>query len=646
MRYPLTSLILLALLSPQIARGETLTSPSGEIEVSVEGISALSYSVRAFGKTVLAPSSLVFEFSGQPRLGEHIRIVKRRDVSSDTSWEPVVPGRRSEIRDRFQEMTLQVEETAASHRRFTVRVRAYDNGVAFRCEFPQQDAMQEFKLARERTQFHFSQDSICWAAKYPGFVSHQEEYFEKIKLSQIGTGDFIGGPLLVRAADDLYLAVTEAALVDYAGMYLARERAASEDGVTLVTRLAEQPGQANAVTAVLPHQTPWRVIMIARQPVKLLENDMVLSLNAPSEIADTSWIRPGMMAWDHWWSGDVKMDTATIKQYIQLAADMGWTYQLIDWQWYGPFDKPDSDITTVNPAVDMNEVRRFAKEKGIRLWLWLYWTDVERDDAYLEAFPLYERWGMAGVKIDFMQRDDQWMVNWYHKIVKCAAQHHLMVDFHGAYKPTGWRRTYPNLMTREGVLGNEWNGWSEKVTPEHKCTIAFTRNLLGEMDFTPGGFLNRTKQAFRPKRPTQTQGTRAQELALFVIYESPITCVCDHPDHYRDQPGIDFLKLVPAVWDETVGVNGVVGDYITVAKRKGDQWFLGTMTDWDARKQEIALNFLGEGSYQATIWRDGPTADTDAESLAKETRTVTNQDHLTLDLAPGGGTVARFVPKR
>jgi len=647
MKHTICRLAILLMLPFPLARGESVSSPSGKIRISVEATPALVYRVEAYGKTVVAPSAVVFDFTGQPALGEHVRIAKRQDASGDSTWKPVVPGRRSKIRDHYREMTLQLEETLAPHRRFAIRVRAYDNGVAFRCEFPRQDAMPDFQLARERTRIHFPSDATCWAARYRGFVGYQEDHFAKTTLGGIGTNDFVGAPLLVRTADDIYLAVAEAALVDYAGMFLAREDAAGRDGVTLVTRLAEQKDQTNVVTAALPHQTPWRVFMLAQQPVKLLENDMILSLNAPSALSDTSWIQPGMMAWDHWWSGDVKMNTATIKQYIQLAADMGWKYQLVDWQWYGPYNKPHADITKVNPAVDMDEVRRFAKEKGIKLWLWLHWTDVDRDDAYLKAFPLYEQWGIAGIKIDFMAREDQWMVNWYHKIVKKAAEHRLMVNFHGAYKPTGWRRTYPNLMTREGVLGNEWNRWSEKATPDHKCTIALTRNLLGEMDFTPGGFLNRTKTAFRSKeQPTKTQGTRAQELALFVIYESPLTCVCDHPDHYRDQPGGDFLKLVPTVWDETVGVNGAVGEYVTVAKRKGTDWFLGTMTSWEPRRLDIPLDFLSRGKFEATIWRDGPDAAANAEDLTRETKTVTRKDRLPLDLAPGGGAVVRFAPKR
>ena len=231
--------------------------------------------------------------------------------------------------------------------------------------------------------------------------------------------------------------------------------------------------------------------MIGRQPGRLIESEIIRNLSTPSELKDTGWIKPGMMAWDHWWTGDTVMDTATIKEYIQLAADMGWPYQLIDWGWYGEPNKPEADITKVVDSLDMEEVRRFAEEKGVRLWLWLHWTDVDRNDAYKKAFPLYREWGIAGVKIDFMDRDDQEMVRWYEKITRAAAEHQLMVNFHGAYKPTGFDRTFPNQLTREGVLGNEYNKWSARVTPEHKVTLPFTRYLVGPGDFTPGGFLNR-----------------------------------------------------------------------------------------------------------------------------------------------------------
>ncbi len=250
---------------------------------------------------------------------------------------------------------------------------------------------------------------------------------------------------------------------------------------------------------------------------------------------------------------------------------MGWAYVLLDAGW-----SSRNSIMESSQAVNMDELLAFAKEKNVRLWLWLHWSSVDRNDAYKEAFALYEKWGIAGVKIDFMNRDDQEMVNWYEKIAKAAAEHHLMVNFHGAFKPTGMIRTYPNQITREGILGNEYNRWSGRVTPEHKTTLPFTRMLAGPADYTPGGFLNMQLDRFKFNvRPTQVQGTRCAELALFVCLESPVINACDHPSHYKDQPGLDFLKIVPTVWDDTRVLDGAVGEHVVIVRRNGNRWFLG-----------------------------------------------------------------------
>ena len=408
----------------------------------------------------------------------------------------------------------------------------------------------------------------------------------------------------------------------------------------LKAKLAPRKDGQGLVKVTTPHTSPWRTLIIGRQPGRLVESDLVLNLSTPCQLADTSWVQPGKMAWDHWWTGDVKMDTATLKEYIQLAADMGWPYQLIDWQWYGEFNKPDSDITRVNPAVDMNEVRRFAREKGVKLWLWLYWTDVERNDAYKKAFALYEQWGMVGIKIDFMDSDHQEMVNWYEKIAKAAADHRLMLNFHGAFKTSGFNRTFPNQITREGILGNEYNRWSTRVTPEHRLTLPFTRFLAGPADFTPGGFLNRQPSQFKVDgQRAEVQGTRASELALFVAYDSPLCCVCDHPDHYRNQPGTDFLKVVPTVWDETKVLDGEVGKHMVIARRSGTQWFLGALTDSNAREIPVKLDFLAKGQWNLKLWSDAPDADINAEHLVTEQRAVASGDTITIKMAPAGGWV-------
>jgi alpha-glucosidase len=365
----------------------------------------------------------------------------------------------------------------------------------------------------------------------------------------------------------------------------------------------------------------------------------VLNLATPCVLADTSWIKPGISSWD-WWSQVTRPSTATYKDFIQFSADMGWAYALLDGGW-----SDRTNIMQPSPSVNMDELLAYAKERNVRLWVWAHWTGVDRNDAYKEAFPLYEKWGLAGVKIDYMNRDDQDMVNWYEKIAKFGAGHHLMINFHGAFKPTGMIRTYPNQITREGVMGNEYNRWSSRMTPEHKTTLPFTRLLAGPADFTPGGFLNLPLDQFRPNvRPTQVQGTRCAELALFVCLESPVINACDHPSHYRDQPGLDFLKIVPTVWDDTRVLDGAVGEHLVIVRRNGSRWFLGALTDRNARDIPVKLDFLGLGSWTLKLWKDAPDSETVGGHLITEQRVVTAADELTLHLARAGGAVASFEP--
>jgi alpha-glucosidase len=620
---------------PVFADKWELQSPDKQVQIRVENSPQLAYSILYAGREVLKNSAITLLIGDGSTIGTNLAVVKTDKKSGDALWAPVV-GRHKQIRDKYNELTLYFKEAANPGREIILIFRAYNDAAAFRYEFPEQAAMKELLLKDEKTEFVFASDFNAWMGMQNGFKGAQEYEFWPGKLSAAKMNSYIGIPLVVQAGD-VYAAIAEANLIDWAGMWLEGKGAANSDGsMTIQTKLAKYETDW-AVKRSLPARSPWRVIMLGKRPGDLVESEVIVNLNPPCAIEDTSWIKPGRMAWDHWWSGDVKMDTATIKQYIQLAADMGWEYQLIDWQWYGPYDKPNADITKVNPAVDMDEVRRFAAEKGVKLWVWLYWTDVERNEAYKKAFPLYRKWGFVGIKIDFMDRDDQWMVNWYHKIIKAAAENHLMVNFHGAYKPTGTRRTWPNYITQEGVLGNEYNKWSNRVTPEHKATLPFTRMLVGPMDFTPGGFLNCTKEGFKTGVPAKIQGTRAGELALMVVYDSPLACLCDHPDHYRDQPGADFLKIVPTVWDDTKVLDGQIGDYIVIARQSGDRWFVGAITDWTSRTITIPLSFLPAGKFKAEIWKDAADSDVNAEHLEKENKTVDARDELKIPLAPGGG---------
>ena len=583
-------------------------------------------------------------------LGASVELLDSSTASVDSTWENPF-GKRRTVRNHYNELTLTFLDRTSKKFIFQVVFRVFDDGVAFRYVVPEQSDLKELVLYRDLTEFKFKfpGDHICYAGEHDKkFRSSQEWEFKRQRLSDIRPESVKGLPVLVQTPA-AWIAIAEADLLDWSGMWIGgaeKSTGAIESSaapVTLVAKLAPRVDGQGVVKATTPCRSSWRVLAIARQPGQLIESEIIRNLATPSKLADTSWIKPGKMAWDHWWTGDTIMDTATIKSYIQLAADMGWPYQLIDWQWYGTPDKPEADITHVVPALDMEEVRKFAKEHNVRLWLWLHSNDVDRNDAWKKAFPLYEEWGIAGVKIDFMDRDDQDMVNWYEKIAAAAAEHHLMVNFHGAFKTSGFDRTYPNQVTREGIMGNEYNKWSKRVTPEHKLTLPFTRFLEGPADFTPGGFLNRQPSQFKTNvKPTQVQGTRAAELALFVCYDSPVCCVCDSPEHIRDQKGADFLKIVPTVWDETLALDGAVGEHLVMARRSGDDWYLGAMSAGDARELPVKLDFLGEGRWKLKLWQDAADSDQNAENLVVDEKDVSAGDTLKLKLAPNGGCVGHF----
>ena len=619
----------------------TLRSPDDKLSLTIDSRGPLQYRFSVDGRPVLLPSRLGLEFQNGLTLGLQSSVMKVDRHQHDSSWENRF-GKRRSVRDHYRELRLRLHENSGQGQDFELVFRAYNDGIAFRYVLP---GTGPFVLVRELTEFAFAEDAACYAGQQEkGFLGPQEWEFKPGRLADIKTESIIGLPLLVQSPA-AWVALTESDLRDWSGLWLGGVPVTGDRaGVTLQAKLAPRLDQQGLVRASLPHQSPWRVLMVGRQPGRLIESDLVSNLAKPCELPDASWIKPGMMAWDHWWSGDVKMDTPTLKQYIQLAADMGWPYQLVDWQWYGPFNKPTAEITKVNPDVDMDEVRRFAKEKGVRLWLWLYWSDADRTEAYQQAFALYEQWGIAGVKIDFMDRDDQEMVNWYEKLTRAAAEHHLMINFHGAFKPTGLNRTLPNQVTREGVLGNEYNRWSKRITPEHKLTLPFTRFLAGPADFTPGGFLNRQPDRFKADgKAAEVQGTRAAELALFVAYDSPICCACDHPSHYQNQPGTDFLKVVPTVWDETRVLDAAVAQHLVMARRAGNAWFLAALTDRNPRQLPVKLDFLGPGRWKMRVWQDAPESGTEAERLEIQDRIVTAADTLSPKLAPAGGWVARLV---
>ncbi|WP_431198871.1 glycoside hydrolase family 97 protein [Mucilaginibacter sp. P25] len=605
--YALITAVSLAV--PSLAQTFKLVSPDKKTVVEINNTSSLRYTVSSNGLTIVHPSSLGFEFKDEPALGNGMAVTGHVEHSVNQTWAPIVKAKHSIVTDHYNELELSLVEKSAPMRRMNILFRAYNDGVAFRYQLFGADKIGDRQIVKELTAFNLTAKAKTWVADYGSYTSSQETEFQPKNLNHITDKTIAGLPLLVELDEHHYAAFTEANIDNYPGFYIGSSKTdtGTTDKISLITKLSPLPGEGeNGVKARFTNNlfTPWRVVMLAASPGKLIESELIQNLNPPNVLKDPSWIKPGMSAWDNWWSGDVKVDMPTIKKYIDLASAQHWPYMLIDWQWYGPFNKPEADITKVAPQLNMPEILAYAKAKKVKCWLWLYSSDVNRNDNFEKAFPIYENWGIAGIKIDFMDRDDQQMVNWYRRIIQTAAKYHLMVDFHGAFKPDGIERTYPNMVTREGVLGEEYSKFSTRITAGHNTTLPFTRMLAGPMDYTPGGFLNVKKSDFRKGSPTQVMNSRCAELAKFVIYESPFMVYCDAPENILGKPGADFLNNIPTVWDDMKVLGGYPGQYVIIAKRNGKDWYIGAMTNDSERTVQLKMDFLPAGNYTLSSWGD------------------------------------------
>lgn len=645
-----------------------LQSPDGAVSIAFDAPGGrLSYRVAFRGRTVVEWSPLGLAVEGAPAMGSTVRIEKAARSSQDETW-TMRTGKSSSIRNHYKALVLETVETGAAARRLMVEARAYDDGVAFRYVVPEQAALPELRLMNEATEFRFTKDADTFPIISRGFQTSNEDDYHELPLGGLHPEYLINLPLLLHVPGVAWVGITEADIENYANLFLT-----GTGSRTLAARLATRVEDVNtsaesapqfdpksdaakvSVIARPPVRSGWRVLMMADDPGRLVESNLVLNLNPPSAIGDAAWVQPGKTPWD-WWNGSQAKGVAhpgknneTMKYYIDFSARNHFEFMLIDAGWAAPLPvksgsrwKP-SDLTQTIPELDMPMLVAYAKSKGVRIWLWAHFRDMynQMDDA----FGQYEKWGIAGVKIDFMDRTDQWMVDWYRTAARKAADHHLMVDFHGAFKPDGMRRTYPNVLTREGVMGAEYNKWSGRITPKHNVTLAFTRMLAGPMDYTPGGFDNVTWDEFQPRNiAPMVMGTRAHATALYVVFESELQMISDSPDAYDGQKETAFLKTVPSAWDETRVVGGVPPKYIVVARRRGRDWFLGAITNWDAREVQAPLSFLGNGSYEAEIYSDGPNAAAQPKDSLFEKRSVTAQTVLTLKLAPGGGCAMHFTP--
>ena len=609
----------------------------------------LVYSVEFHGKPVFTDSALRLELQGQPPLGAEVHIAGTTPDSGMDDYR-LVAGKVSAVRDSYNSLAVHVAESAGPGRTFDVEARVYNSGVAFRYHVPQQAALQRYQLTQEDTEFRPVMDADAWALRLPNYQSgYESEYVPQVLSAlsnQGGVSSYIlnGAPMLMHMPGVAWAAVGEADLEGNAAMYLENPTG-NWTGHYIVTKISPPvDGQGPAVDAPLPHDTAWRVILLGDAPGRLIESNLFTDLNPPSRVADTSWIQPGKASWN-WWDGDLGPDgksaytTANMEYYVDFAAASGFPYMMLDAGWSG------NDITKMRGNVDVPELVRYAAKKNVKIWIWLYSKAVAAQMQ--EAFPLYEQWGVAGVKIDFVLRNDQEGIRWYYAVAKLAAEHHLMVDFHGATQPWGIQRTYPNVLDYEAVLGLENNKAGRRDGPVNRTTFPFTRMLSGPMDYTPGGFDNVTREEFvaRDANP-MVMGTRAQQLALYVVFDAPLAMVSDAPSAYANQPSFQFIRDVPTSWDATRALNGAPGEFATIARRHGEEWYLGCVTNWTARDLRVPLDFLGNGKYTAEIYEDAADAAEHPKNVAIHRETVRSGDTLTLRLASGGGCAIRFVPSR
>jgi len=622
-----------------------LRSPDGRIEIRIRTAGQIRYDVVLKGRAVLENCTLSLDVEHK-KLGLQPKGIDAKPRSSDQVVEPVVRQKFAKIRDHYNELKLSMEGG------YAVVFRAYNEGAAYR--FETSILQGQVKVYGEEAAFNFSANDIVYYPQEDSFFSHNERKYLPQHLREIAPEFIATLPAVVDVGEGAKVAIAESDVDSYPGLWLH-----GTGGNGLAATFPPHPlkesltgdrdyrvvESADYIAVTAGTRTfPWRVIGIADHDGDLLTNQIIYLLEKPSQVQDTSWIKPGKVAWD-WWNAnnvygvDFKagINTETYKYYIDFAAKYGIPYIILDEGWYKL-----GNVLQVVPEIDMDELTAYARQKNVGIILWVVWKTL--DDQLIPALDQFEKWGVKGIKVDFMQRSDQILIDYFHRVSRECAKRKMLVDFHGDQKPATMTRTWPNLISTEGVRGMEWSKWSAETEPKHNVTLPFTRMFLGPMDYTPGAMRNATKATFAPifSQP-MALGTRCHQLAMYVVFESPLQMLSDSPSNYMREPEImDFLAPVPTEWDETRVLDARIADYVVVARRNGREWYVGAMTDWTPRNLEIDLSFLPEGNFTMEGYQDGVNADRNASDYKKTTTQVNRTSKIKLPLASGGGWAARI----
>lgn len=622
------------------AENYTVNSPDSRITVNVETGTNTTYSVTFNGKVILNPSPISMTFDNGTVIGRNMEVKNVERFTQNKVLKPVVRQKSEQIIDHYNEMVLDAEN-------YKLYFRVYNDGLAYRfhTDFP-----GSLKVLNEEVTYCFPEDYNTLFPEERTMLSPQQPLFKPMKLSEIGTDHFCSTPILIKVDDNARIFISESDLESYPGMFLRKqgkqelagkfaayslEEKANDDRQLFPTKRADYIARVNGT-----RNYPWRAMIVAENDANLITNQLIYKL-APEAKGDFSWVRPGKIAWD-WYNAliltgvDFKcgINNDTYKYYIDFASKYGIEYVVIDDGWSEAWD-----VTKVVPEINMEELVAYGKKKNVDLILWVSWAPFrEKID---EAFDKFNEWGIKGIKMDFMNRDDQAMVDFYYEVARKAVDHKMLVDFHGAYKPTGWLRTFPNVLTSEGVAGLENHKWGSFVTPKHNVTLPFTRMVAGPMDYTPGAMVNLHEKDHKINfNLPASVGTRCHQLGMYVVYESPLQMLADSPsNYYREPECMEFLSQVPVIWDETRVLKASVGEYIVVARRSGDTWFIGGMVGEKGQKFEIDLDFI-KGNKTLTCWEDGVNVELNANDFARRSRKVKQGDKLTINMYDGGGFTA------
>ncbi|MGB5668176.1 MAG: glycoside hydrolase family 97 protein [Maribacter sp.] len=642
-----------------IAQETVIKSPDGRLSLKVNLSETVSWNVSLDGMNIIENATISMDMGNNRVLGSSPKLRNKNTENKNETIIPQVPNKDANIKSVFNQLTLNFKGG------YQLVFRTYNDGVAY--QFIDQSSKTKTVMNEQMT-LTFPVGTSSFFPQEESMYSHNERDYLNKNISDINAGEFCSLPVMfdTKKAKVLF---TESSLLNYPGLFLAKSKENSFNAtfpkyvLKAIPNEAFNPDRNQIITEEADYiakvdgkrSYPWRVFIVSDDDKTFVESNLVTQLSPATKIPDVGWIKPGQVAWDWYHNNNIYgvdfeagVNTETYKYFIDFAAKNSIEYVILDEGW----TKSTTEIMEDNENIDVPELIKYAKSKNVEIILWVLWKPLYENPE--KILQLYSSWGAVGIKTDFMQRSDQYVVESYEKIAEIAAKYKLLVDYHGAFKPAGVERMWPNIINYEGVKGNENNKWSSAITPEHNVTLPFIRMAAGPLDFTPGAMINMNKVDYETGGPNYAAlwtrpmsfGTRAHQVAMYVVFEAPIQMLCESPTiYYKEQETVDFITKIPTIWDETVVLEGAVSDYIIVARRKGDNWYLGAMTDWTARDFNIDLSFLGQGEYEMQSLRDGINAHRNAQDYKIETKSVNQNSKISIHLSGGGGYSAIIVKK-